>query len=86
MDQQTDVSWKEDQVIIQLHNSVENAEEAVRQARTNPVEERIKEALEKIEKAERSCTNAMQARGDSKPVQELQDRLNKNKDALNQLH
>lgn len=86
MDQHTDMSWKEDQVIIQLHNSVENAEEAVRQARTNPIEERMKEAYEKIETAERSCMNAIQARGNSQSILELQDTLAQSKEKLNQLH
>ncbi|MFB1082561.1 hypothetical protein [Jeotgalibacillus sp. JSM ZJ347] len=86
METHSEMSWKEDQVIIQLHNSVENAEEAVRQARTNPVEERIKEAFEKIETAERSCTNAIQARGSSQSILELQDTLAQSKEKLNQLH
>ncbi|WP_404406980.1 hypothetical protein [Jeotgalibacillus malaysiensis] len=86
MDQQTDMSWKEDQVIIQLHNSVENAEEAVRHARTNPVEERINEAFKKIETAERSCTNAIQSRGNSKPILELQETLAQSREKLKLLH
>ncbi|TFD99498.1 hypothetical protein [Jeotgalibacillus salarius] len=86
MGKHSDESWKEDQVIIQLSHSVDNADEAVGRARTNPTEERMNEAFEKIEKAERSCTNAIQSRGNSKPVLELQARLTESKDKLNQLH
>ncbi|KIL47074.1 hypothetical protein [Jeotgalibacillus campisalis] len=86
MEKHSDVSWKEDQVMVQLHHSVDHAAEAVGQAYTNPTKERINDAFEKIEKAERSCKNAIESRGSSEPVLELQTKLAKSKDELNQLH
>ncbi|MDG5473248.1 hypothetical protein P6709_15965 [Jeotgalibacillus sp. ET6] len=86
MEKHSDVSWKEDQMILQLHHSVDHAAEAVGQVQTNPDEEKISEALEKIERAERSCMNAIQLRGSSEPILELQKKLKESKDTLNQLH
>ncbi|MGD7046117.1 hypothetical protein [Jeotgalibacillus proteolyticus] len=86
MEKHSDESWKEDQMMIQLHHSVDHAAEAVGQAQTNPEQDRIAEALDKIERAERSCMNAIQLTENSEPIHELQEKLKKSKDALNQLH
>ncbi len=44
MEDHTQMSWKEDNVISQLHNSVDNVTLAVGQALTNPTEHSIENA------------------------------------------
>ncbi|MBE3102614.1 MAG: hypothetical protein IMZ40_00015 [Bacilli bacterium] len=86
MEDHTQMSWKEDNIISQLHNSVDNVTMAVGQAQTRPSEQTIQRAQEMIERAERSVTNALQSRGEMDPISALQKQLNQNKEKLNELH
>lgn len=86
MEDHTQMSWKEDTIIAQLHNSVDNVTMAVGQAQTRPTEQTIQNALDMIERAERSVTNALQSRGETEPISTLLEQLNQNKEKLNDLH
>jgi hypothetical protein len=86
MEDHTKMSWKEDTVIAQLHNSVDNVTTAVGQAFTNPSEQFIKQAQEMIEHADRAVANALKNQGQSDPILSLQQELNQKKEQLNTLH
>ncbi|TDL30753.1 hypothetical protein E2R51_17365 [Jeotgalibacillus sp. S-D1] len=86
MENHTEHSWKEDQLIAQLHNSVDNAFDAVGQAHTNPTEEKRQDAREKIQHAERSFKNAVEARGEIEPIIRLKEQLFKSKESYQKLH
>lgn len=86
MDDHTQMSWKEDIVIGQLHNSVDNASMAVGKALTKPTEQFIQEALHMIEHADRSVENALESRGNIEPISALQEQLSHEKERLNTLH
>ncbi|MEW9502191.1 hypothetical protein [Jeotgalibacillus marinus] len=86
MEDHTQMSWKEDNIISQLHNSVDNATTAVGQAQSHPTEQLIQQAQKMIEHADRSVTNALQNRGNLEPISRLQEQLNQNKEKLNRLH
>ena len=79
-------SWKEDEMLVQLNYSVENAVQAVGQAQSNPTEEQIQDARQKIERAEHSFANAIQTRGQIEPIQRLQEEFNESKNRLEKLH
>jgi Mg2+ and Co2+ transporter CorA len=85
MEDHTQMSWKEDNVISQLHNSVDNVTFAVGKALTNPTEQFIESAQDMIERAERSVKMAIQARGSLDPIMSLQEQLNENKEKLNRI-
>ncbi|MEK4484319.1 hypothetical protein MHH81_01805 [Psychrobacillus sp. FSL H8-0484] len=82
----TQMSWKEDNVISQLHNSVDNVTMAVGQALTNPTEQSIQNAHNMIERAERSVIMALESRGELEPISSLQEQLNQSKEKLNTVH
>ncbi|WP_342542323.1 hypothetical protein MHH33_16005 [Paenisporosarcina sp. FSL H8-0542] len=86
MEDHTQMSWKEDTIIGQLHNSVDNAAMAVGQALTNPSEQFIHQAHEMIERADRAVENALKNQGQTDPVSLLQDQLSAQKEKLNRLH
>ncbi|MFX3675200.1 MAG: hypothetical protein ACE3JQ_12260 [Paenisporosarcina sp.] len=86
MDDHTQMSWKEDGVITQLHNSVDNVRMAVGQALSNPTEQFIQNALNKIEHANRSVSNALENQGDIEPIRTLQEQLKQDKERLNTIH
>lgn len=86
MEDHAKMSWKEDTILGQLHNSVDHAEMAVGQALTNPSEQFIHQAQLMIERAERSVENAIKNQGETDPVISLQEQLNDQKARLGQLH
>jgi len=59
----TQMSWKEDNVIARLHNSVDNVTLAVGQALTNPTDRSIQNAEDMIERANKSIAMALESRG-----------------------
>lgn len=81
----TQVSWKEDNVIARLHNSVDNVTLAVGQALTNPNERSIQNAEDLIERANRSVKMALESRGNLEPIISLQEQLDHNIQKLNTL-
>ncbi|PPA68926.1 hypothetical protein [Jeotgalibacillus proteolyticus] len=83
MENRTDTSWKDDEVILQLSNSVNNAIEAAGLAQTNPSALHIQEAKDKLGHAERACENASSARGDIGPIRELKEQLIQTKENMN---
>ena len=86
MDDHTKMSWKEDNVLAQLHNSVDNVTNAVGQAFTNPSEQFIQQAHKMIEHADRAVENAIKNQGQTDPILSLQKELNQKKEDLNTLH
>ena len=86
MDDHTQMSWKEDIVIGQLHNSVDNAAMAVGKALTKPTDQFIQEARHMIETADRTVENALKSRGNIGTISELQAQLSHEKERLNTLH
>ena len=86
MEDHTKMSWKEDTVIAQLHNSVDNVTQALGHAFTNPSEQFIQQAQEMIEHADRAIENAIKNQGQTDPILSLQQELNQKKEALNTLH
>lgn len=81
----TQMSWKEDNVLARLHNSVDNVTLAVGQALTNPTEQSIQNAEDMIERANRSVAMALESRGKMEPVSTLQEQLDQNRERLNTL-
>ena len=81
----TQMSWKEDNVIARLHNSVDNVALAVGQALTNPTDRSIQNAEDMIERANRSFTMALESRGNLEPISSLQEQLHQNVEKLNTL-
>jgi len=68
-------SWKEDTVIGQLHNSVDNVTFAVGQALTDPTDRAMQNVEDMIERANRSVKMALDSRGEIEPISQLQDQL-----------
>ncbi|WP_203363576.1 hypothetical protein [Bacillus sp. REN10] len=85
MEDHTKMSWKNENVISQLRNSVENATTAVGQAQSHPTEQLIQQARNLIERADNALMNAVQNSPHQEPVQQLQDQLNQNKERLYRL-
>lgn len=81
----TQMSWKEDNVLARLHNSVDNVTLAVGQALTNPTEQSIQNAEDMIERADRSVAMALESRGKMEPISTLQEQLDQNRERLNTL-
>ncbi len=81
----TQMSWKEDNVLARLHNSVDNVTLAVGQALTNPTEQSIQNAEDMIERANRSVAMALESRGKVEPISTLQEQLDQNRERLNTL-
>ncbi|MCK1996919.1 hypothetical protein SAMN04487786_2436 [Paenisporosarcina quisquiliarum] len=81
----TQMSWKEDNVLARLHNSVDNVTLAVGQALTNPTEQSIQNAEDMIERANRSVAMALESRGKMEPISTLQEQLDQNRERLNTL-
>lgn len=81
----TQMSWKEDNVLARLHNSVDNVTLAVGQALTNPTEQSIQNAEDMIERANRSVEMALESRGKMEPISTLQEQLDQNRERLNTL-
>ena len=81
----TQMSWKEDNVLARLHNSVDNITLAVGQALTNPTEQSIQNAEDMIERANRSVAMALESRGKMEPISTLQEQLDQNRERLNTL-
>jgi len=79
-------SWKEDEVVSKLYNSVLHVSEAVGQAYSNPSNELINEAREKVVRADKTLANAIEARGETEPIVRLSELLDAEKDQLNLLH
>ncbi|WP_144510354.1 hypothetical protein [Bacillus sp. FJAT-22090] len=86
MEDHTQMSWKEDNVIARLYNSVDDVTLAVGQALTHPTDEAIQNAHNAIEQADRSVAMALQSRGNLEPISSLQEQLNQNKEQLNRIH
>ena len=82
----TQMSWKEDNVIARLHNSVDNVTLAVGQALTNPTEQSIENAEDLIERAKKTVAMALETRGNLEPISTLQEQLHQNIDRLSTLH
>jgi len=86
MGEQNMPSWKEDEVVSKLYNSVLNVSEAVGQAYSNPSDQLIHEARERVERANRTLANAIETRGEIEPIVRLSELLDAEKDQLNLLH
>ena len=76
-------SWKEDTVLGQLHNSVDNVTFAVGQALTNPSDRAIQNVEDMIERANRSVKMALESRGELEPISQLQEQLRQSVEKFN---
>lgn len=81
----TQVSWKNENVISQLRNSVDNVTTAVRQAQSHPTPQLIQQAQNTMERANNALTNARQNSEHPEPIQRLQEQLQESKEQLEQL-
>ncbi|KKB34942.1 hypothetical protein [Bacillus thermotolerans] len=78
----TSASWKNENVISQLHNSVDNVTEALGRAQTNPTESTIQHVHEAMERAENALSNALQNSEHTEPVERLREQLQRTKEQL----
>lgn len=81
----TEASWKNENVISQLRNSVDNVIAAMGQAQSNPTEQRIQQVRNTIDQADRALTNALQNSVHLEPVHRLQKQLDYNRGQLQSL-
>lgn len=81
----TKMSWKNENAISQLRNSVDNVTAGVEDAQSHPNEKLIQQAQNSLERAERSVENALQKSGHLEPIERLQEQLDLNKEKLQQL-
>lgn len=56
----TKASWKNENVISQLHNSIDNVIAAMGQAQSNPTEQAIQQARNTIDQAGSALANALE--------------------------
>lgn len=82
----TQMSWKEDNVLARLHNSVDNVTLAVGQALTNPTDRAIQNAEDMIERANKTVAMALESRGNLEPIRTLQEQLHQSVEKFNTLH
>ncbi|KMY52982.1 hypothetical protein AC623_02405 [Bacillus sp. FJAT-27231] len=81
----TKASWKNENVISQLRNSVDNVIAAMGQAQSNPSEQAIQQAQNTINQAEDALANALEKSEQIEPIHRLQEQLNRNKQQFDQL-
>ncbi|WP_050183740.1 hypothetical protein [Domibacillus robiginosus] len=81
----TDMSWKNKNVITQLHNSVDNVALTVEKAQSHPTRQLIQQAQNAIEHADNALNDALQNSEHQEPVDRLQEQLSQNKERLQQL-
>ncbi|WP_259455697.1 hypothetical protein [Bacillus sp. PK3_68] len=81
----TKASWKNENVISQLHNSIDNVIAAMGQAQSNPTEQAIRQARNTIDQAGSALANALEKSEHLEPIHRLQEQLNRNKQQLEQL-
>ncbi|MFK2825931.1 hypothetical protein QYG89_09680 [Bacillus sp. B190/17] len=81
----TNATWKNENVISQLRNSVDNVMMAVGQAQSNPTQQFIQQAQSMINRADNALDNALQNGGHMEPIHRLQEQLDHNKEQLQQL-
>ncbi|KAB7705309.1 hypothetical protein F9802_14505 [Bacillus aerolatus] len=85
MEDHTKMSWKNDNGISRLRNSVENVTTAVGQAQSHPTQQLIQQAQNMIDRADNAVSNALQNSEHLESVNSLQEQLNQNKEQLQQL-
>jgi predicted lipid-binding transport protein (Tim44 family) len=85
MEKHTEMSWKHENVVSQLHNSVDTVTTAVGQAQSHPTQQLIQQAKNLIVRADNAVLNALQNSVNREPIHRLQEQLNKNKMQLQQL-
>ncbi|MGG3449597.1 MULTISPECIES: hypothetical protein [Bacillaceae] len=81
----TKVSWKNENVISQLRNSVDHVTTAVEQAQSHPTPQLIQQAQNVMDRADNALNNALQNSEHLEPVNRLQEQLNQNKERLQQV-
>ncbi len=86
MEKHTEMSWKNENVVSQLHNSVDTVTTAVGQAQTNPTDQLIEHAKSLVDRADHAVLNAQQNSENLEPIQRIQEQLNKEKQRLQQLY
>jgi preprotein translocase subunit SecD len=82
MAEHTEISWKPENPITQLHNSVEKATDAVKQAASHPSQQQIEQAENAIDHAENAEIDALQKSGNHHSVQLSQEQLDQNQELL----
>ncbi|OKL37864.1 hypothetical protein [Domibacillus mangrovi] len=81
----TKMSWKNENVISQLRNSVDNVTTAVEQAQSHPAPQLIQQAQNTMERADNALSNALQNGEHLEPINRLQEQLQQNKEQLQRL-
>lgn len=81
----TEMSWKNENAITQLSNSVEHVTLAVEKAQSHPTRQLIQQAQNSLEKADNAVRNALQKSEHQEPINRLQEQLTQNKQSLQQL-
>jgi hypothetical protein len=82
MAKHTEISWKPENPITQLHNSVEKVTDAVKQAATHPSKQQIQQAENAIDHAENAEIDALQKSGNHHSVQLSQEILHQDQELL----
>ncbi|WP_100330272.1 hypothetical protein [Bacillus xiapuensis] len=81
----TNASWKNENVISQLRNSVESVSMAVGQAQSHPSEQLIEQARNLIDRTNHAAYNALLNTRHPAPVHELLRQLTQEKEKLQTL-
>ncbi|KIL72474.1 hypothetical protein [Bacillus badius] len=81
----TEASWKNENVISQLRNSIDNVAEAMGQAQSNPTAQAIQRVQNTVHQADSALQNAWTKSEHAEPIQRLEEQLNYSKKQLEQL-
>jgi hypothetical protein len=82
MAKHTERSWKPENPITQLHNSVEKVTDAVKQAASHPSQQQIEQAKNAIDHAQNAELDALQKSGNHHSVQLSQEILDQDQELL----
>jgi hypothetical protein len=85
MAKHTETSWKPKKPINQLHNAVDRATNALKQAQSHPSEQLIQQAQNAIERAENGVMAAFLTAESQEPFDRLEEQLDIDREQFEQL-
>ena len=85
MAKHTETSWKPEKPINQLHNAVDKATNALKQAQSHPSQQLIQRAQNSIERAENGILPAFTTVENLEPFERLEEQLELDREQLEQL-
>jgi microsomal dipeptidase-like Zn-dependent dipeptidase len=85
MAKHSETSWKPEKPINQLHNAVDKATHAVKQAQSHPSSQMIQQTKHSLERAEHGMTAAFLTSENPEPIERLQEQLDLDRLQLEQL-